>query len=155
MKQLIVIFLITFFAGGQVSAQHGNMNTEKRKEIKEKQKQFIINKLQLTEKEKRDFIPVYEKYTSEREKLYIEKHKAMRNFKQNSLNMSDDELLNLSDKFINIELKSAQLCKKYNEQFKKVLPPVKIILLYQAENEFKKQLIKKMHHKQVNKKKMP
>ncbi len=68
MKQLIVIlFLITFFAGGQVLAQHGNMNAEKRKEIKEKQKQFIINKLQLTEKEKRDFIPVYEKYTSERE----------------------------------------------------------------------------------------
>ncbi len=154
MKHIIFSLFTIFLLSGNIFAQPGpGMNAQKRKEIKEMQLKFIINKLQLTEKEKKEFIPVYKRFTSEREKLFTEKHKTMRNFKQNSLNMSDKELLELADKFVNINLQLAQSEKKYNEEFKKVLPPIKIILLYQAENEFKKELIKKMHHKQM--KKMP
>ncbi|MCD6555868.1 MAG: hypothetical protein DRI94_05810 [Bacteroidetes bacterium] len=152
MKHTIFSLLIIFLISGHLFAQPG-MNAQKRKEIKEMQLKYIINKLQLTNKEKNEFVPIYKNFTAEREKFFTEKHKTMRNFKQNSLNMSDQDLLNLADKFVNIDLQLAQLDKQYNEKFKKVLPPIKIILLYQAENEFKRELIKKMHHKQM--KKMP
>ncbi len=156
MKYSITALLIFFVLSGQIFAQPGHgMNSQKRKEIKEMQLNFIINKLQLTEKEKKEFVPVYKMFCNEREKLFQAKHKNMRNFKQNSLNMSDEELLTLSDKFVNIDLQLAELSKQYNEKFKKVLPPIKIILLYQAENEFKRNLIKKMHRKQMNKKMPP
>ena len=155
MKHTIFSFLIIFFIAGQTFAQSGpGMNTQKRKEIKEMQLKFIVNKLQLTDKEKTEFVPLYRKMSDEREDLFMQKHKAMRNFKQNSLNMSDAELLALVDKFVDIDIQLAQLNKQYNEKFKKVLPPIKIILLHQAEMEFKKELIKKMHHKQ-GKKNMP
>jgi len=147
MKNTIFSLLIIFLISGHLFAQPG-MNAQKRKEIKEMQLKYIINKLQLTDKEKNEFVPIYKNFTVEREKFFTEKHKTMRNFKQNSLNMSDQDLLNLADKFVNIDLQLAQLDKQYNEKFKKVLPPIKIILLYQAENEFKRELIKKMHHKQ-------
>ncbi len=146
MKHVTVFSFILIFFTGQLLAQPG-MNPQKRKEIKEMQLQFIKNKLQLTDKENKEFIPAYKSYTEKKEKLYTEKHKMMRNFKQNSLNMSNNELLQLTDKFVNIDLKLAQLDKQYNEEFKKVLPPIKIILLYQAENEFKRELLRKMHHK--------
>jgi len=150
MKRILFSFLIIFFLGGHVFAQPGQgMNAQRRKEIKEMQLKFIINKLQLTNKEKNEFVPLYKKYSSEREKLFMEKHKTMQNFRQHSLNMSDEELLALSDKFVDINLQLAQLNKQYNEKFKKVLLPVKIILLYQAENEFKRELIKKMQHKKI------
>ncbi len=152
MKHTIFSLLIIFLISGHLFAQPG-MNEKKRKEIKEMQLNYVINKLQLTDKENTEFVPIYKKFSTEREKLFSEKHKTMRNFKQNSLNMSDQDLLNLADKFVNIDLQLAQLDKQYNEKFKKVLPPIKIILLYQAENEFKRELIKKMHHKQM--KKMP
>lgn len=156
MKHILFSFLTIFILSGHVFAQPGpGMNAQKRKEIKEMQLKFIINKLQLTDKEKNEFVPLYNTYSSEREKLFTEKHKTMHNFKQNSLNMSDEELLALSDKFVDIDLRLAQLDKQYNEKFKKVLPPVKIILLYQAENDFKRELIKKMHHRQQMTKKMP
>ena len=156
MKHIIFSFFTILFLGGQIFAQPGpGMNAQKRKEIKAMQLKFIMTKLQLTEKEKSEFVPLYKTYSSEREKLFSEKHKTMRNFKQNSLNMSDEELLALSDKFVNIDFKIAELSKQYNEKFKKVLPPIKIILLYQAENEFKRNLIKKMHRKQMNKKMPP
>jgi len=38
----------------------------------------------------------------------------------------------------------AQLGNEYHQKFKKVLPPVKLILLYKADHDFKKQLLKKM-----------
>ncbi|MCF6183762.1 MAG: hypothetical protein L3J56_03890 [Bacteroidales bacterium] len=150
MKHILFFSLILFLLTGQVFAQPG-MNPQKRKEIKEMQLKFIINKLQLTEKEKKAFIPVYKTFTAKRESLFFEKHKVMRNFKQNSLNMSNDDLLNLADKCVNINSRLAQLYKQYNEEFKKVLPPIKINLLYQAESEFKRNLIRKMHHKQGRK----
>ena len=152
MKNIIFLFLIILFTTGQIIAQPGpKMNTQKRKEIKEMQLKFIVNKLQLTDKEKSEFVPLYKNMSDEREKLFMQKHKIMRNFKQNSLNMSDEELLNLSDKLTDIDIRTAQLNKQYNEKFKKVLPPIKIILLYQAEHEFKKELLKKMHHKKGRK----
>jgi len=154
MKYIIFFILTIFFLHGYTFAQPGSgMNAQKRKEIKEMQLKFVINKLQLTEKEKKEFVPIYKNFMTEREKLYTEKHKNMRSFKQNSLNMSQKELLTLADKFCDIDLRLAQLNKQYNEKFKKVLPPIKVILLYQSENEFKRELIKKMHRKQT--KKMP
>jgi len=154
MKHIISSTLIIFFFTGHTFAQPGpGMNAQKRKEIKEMQLKFVINKLQLTEKEKKEFVPIYKNFMTEREKLYTEKHKNMHNFKQNNLNMSPEDLLTLIDKFSDIDLRLAQLNKQYNEKFKKVLPPIKIILLYQSENEFKRELIKKMHRKQT--KKMP
>ena len=150
MKHTLFFPLILFLLTVQAFAQPG-MNPQKRKEIKEMQLKFIINKLQLTEKEKAEFIPVYKTFTAKRESLFFEKHKTMRNFKQNRLNMSNNDLLNLADECVNINFRLAQLDKQYNEEFKKVLPPIKIILLYQAENEFKRDLIRKMHHKQDGK----
>ncbi len=146
MKISLLTLISIFLVNGTIFGQPG-LNSQKRKEFKEMELKFIVNKLQLTDKEKKEFVPIYSKFCDERESLFVKKHQAMRNFKQNSLNMSDKELLKLSDELADIDIRLAQLNKQYNDKFKTVLPPIKIILLYQAEHEFKKELLKKVHRK--------
>jgi len=142
---ILTLLLITFFSGN-FFAQGGNPHG-KREEIKKMQIEFIITELQLTEKEKKEFIPIYKEFSDKKEILFQKKRKNMQNFRQNGLNMTDDELTKLADLFVDIDVQIAQLGKTYNEKFKQVLPPLKIILLHKAEHEFKKELIRKIKHK--------
>ncbi|MCF6366477.1 MAG: hypothetical protein L3J35_09790 [Bacteroidales bacterium] len=141
---ILTILLLTFFSV-QFFAQAGHF--QKREEIKKKQIEFISTELQLTEKEKKEFIPIYKEFSDKKEALFQKKRSNMRNFHHNGLNMSNDELTKLADFFVDIDIQLAELGKKYNDKFKKVLPPMKIILLHKAEHEFKRELIKKIKHK--------
>lgn len=145
MKRLTYTILTIIFFAGSTFAQ-GGKHFEKREEIKKKQIEFIVKELQLTEKEKKGFIPLLTEFNDKREALHMKKRKNMRNFHQNSLNMSDEDLTKLGDLLVDIDIQIAQLGKTYYEKYKTVLPPMKIILLRKAEIEFKRQLIKKVGH---------
>lgn len=153
MKNTILILIIFLFSG-TIFSQPGR-NFAKHEEIKKKQIEFIINELQLTEKEKKEFVPIYNSYNIKREALHMKKRKNMRNFHRNSLNMTNEELIKLSDLFVDIDIQIAQLGKSYNEKFKSVLPPLKVILLHKAEQEFKRQLIQTLKHKGYGQKNRP
>jgi hypothetical protein len=122
-----------------------DFNPAKREEIKKQQIIFIAQELQLTEKEKKEFLPLFLEYDKKREELHLQKRNMMHNFMLNNLNMSNEELTGIVDKLIDFDNKDAQLNKEYYEKFKKVLPPLKIILLYHAEMEFKKMVLKQAH----------
>ncbi len=145
MKHTILISIILLLSISGFSQQ--GRKFEKKEEIKKMQLEFIISELQLTEKEKKAFIPIYTAYKNNCEILHQKKRKNMRNFHQNSLNMTNSELTNLSDLLVNTDIQIAELGKTYNEKFKTVLPPLKVILLHKAEQEFKRQLIKSIKNK--------
>ena len=92
-------------------------------------------------------MPLYKEFDQKRENLHDERRKMMRNFQQNSLNMSNDDLNALIDKFVNIEIQLAQVGKVYINKFKEVISPMKIILLQHAENEFKRMILQHAHNK--------
>jgi hypothetical protein len=144
MKTLIIVSLILSFFITSSYSQY-DLNPGKREEIKKQELLFIAQELQLTEKEKIDFLPVYMEYDKKREDMHMQKRTMMHNFMLNNLNMSNEELTGIVDKLIDFDNKDAQLTKEYYEKFKKVLPPLKIILLYHAEMEFKKMVLKQAH----------
>ncbi len=146
MKTTINILILIIFFGNTISAQ-GEKHFQKRNEFLKKQIEYIVSQLQLTEKEKKEFIPLLKELNAKKEKLFIEKRNKMHYFYKNSLNMSDKELTDLADFLAQNNLQQAKLGKEYNEKFKTVLPPIKIVLLYKAEQQFKKMLFKKMKHK--------
>ena len=145
MKTTIYILIALFFSIN-VFAQ-GGKHHQKRKEIMKKQVEFIISKLQLTEKEKKDFIPLYKEYANKKEALHQQKRESMQAFKKNNLNMSDEELTNLADMLVNTDIQIAELGKTYHNKYKLVLAPIKIILLHKAEQQFKRELFKHMKRK--------
>lgn len=146
MKQLLSIIITILILSGQAYAQGGNYQ-QKREDIRKKKYFFIVKELQLTDKEKKEFMPLYKEFDQKRENLHDERRKMMHNFQQNSLNMSNDDLNALIDKFVDIEIKSAQLGKVYINKFKEVISPMKIILLQHAENEFKRMILRHAHDK--------
>jgi len=146
MKTLTYTLLLTIFISVNAFSQ-GGKHMQKRNEIMKKQIEFVISELQLTEKEKKEFVPIFKDFNLKKEEFYSEKRKRMFSFHKNSLNYSDADLTDLADFLVNTDLKLAELGKIYNEKFKKVLPPMKVILLHKAEHEFKRKLIKKMKHK--------
>jgi len=148
MKQILTISTILLIFTVQVFAQGGKFY-EKREDIKKKKYAFIIKELQLTEKEKQEFMPLFKEYDEKRENLHDQRRKLMKNFKHNSLNMTDEELNVIIDKFVETDIKLAELGKIYTERFKKVISPMKIILLHHAENEFKREILKHAHNKKT------
>ena len=58
--------------------------------------------------------------------------------------ISDKEALEMADGQIIQAQQILDLRKKYHIEFKKVLPPKKLLKLYQAEKEFKKFLLKEI-----------
>ena len=146
MKKILTLIISILILSGQAYAQEGNYH-QKREDIRKKKYAFVIKELQLTDKEKKDFMPMYQEFDRKREEIHMEKRKMMHNFKQNSLNISDDELNMLIDEFVNIDIKLAQLGKIYTNKFKDLIPPMKIILLHHTENQFKRMLLKHAHNK--------
>ena len=71
----------------------------------------------------------------------------MRYAAQNESNMSDDELTSTADKLVKSFVDEAQMTVSFNENLKKVLPPAKVIKLYQIENQYKQQLLRELNQR--------
>ncbi|MDZ4666943.1 MAG: hypothetical protein SGJ00_03565 [bacterium] len=105
---------------------------------------FITQKLDLSAEEAQKFWPVYNKYSDEQENS----RKAFRGKVMEEL-ADVDKMSNAdADKALNdmIAFRSAEveLTKKYMAEFKRVLPTQKVVKLFVAEQQFKKELLKQL-----------
>lgn len=100
---------------------------------------FITNKLDLTAEEAQKFWPVYNSYQAEWMNL-MRKRKDARTKK----NIDPDDKISAD---LEYESKMLALKKKYRALYSKVIPSQKILLLYQAEREFREHLIKQLNHR--------
>jgi hypothetical protein len=108
---------------------------------------FITNKLELTAKEAQTFWPLYNEYNSKIEKLRKSKKSDFDELKNKSENITDKELEAFINEVFSSKQKELDLQKEYYEKYAKVLPVKKVALLYQAENQFKRELLRKIKEK--------
>src|ERR1035437_8105011 len=74
----------------------------------------------------------------------LEKLKLNRNFNQNESSLSDNQLEEMGDKYVDCLVQESNLAVVFHKKLKEVLPPVKVILYYQAENQYKVQLLNEL-----------
>ncbi len=118
---------------------------EHKKEMIEAMKTgFITKELDLSPEEAQKFWPVYNQYEKEMKALQEAHRTKMKNAKENIDQMSDKDVEVLVDDYIVEQQKELDVKKKYNGEFKKVLPIKKVGKLYHAEDKFKKELLEKM-----------
>jgi len=137
---LLVAFLListTFFAQGPGSNFH--KNSEK---IKAMKVEYITTKLDLTPAEAEKFWPVYNEFIDKMQTLAKARRKKMQANKDKDL--SDDEINNLIEFNFSTDQKMLDLKREYDKKYKSVLPVQKVGKLYQAEMEFKHELLRKM-----------
>jgi hypothetical protein len=109
---------------------------------------FITEKLQLSPKEAQTFWPIYNEYEAKKQAIQDEELKTTNYYTQLGDKMSEKEASEISDKLISYQKREAQLAEEYNAKFKTVLPATKVLKLYQAEVQFKRQLLKRLREGQ-------
>ncbi len=105
---------------------------------------FFTKKLNLTSREAEKFWPVYNEYQRQKNQIQLEKASLIRNFNQNEGSLSDNQLTEIGDKLVATFVEESSLQVAFHKKLKEVLPPAKVISFYQAENQYKAQLLNEL-----------
>lgn len=128
-----------------LAAQPGQMRGRQAFEQVEAEKiAFFTRFMDLTSEEAKDFWPVYDDFQNQRNQLVWERQSLSRQFAGNYEDLSADESEDIADRFIGLQVKESDLISEYHSRFKEILPPKKVMRLYQAENEFRTRLLRRI-----------
>jgi len=105
---------------------------------------FFTKRLNLTPQEAEKFWPVYNEFQAK--KIHTQQERALiaQTVNVNGSTMSEKELIDLGDKWVDLEVQEARLSQEFHIKVKTILPPMKIVRLYQAENQYKLQLLNEL-----------
>jgi hypothetical protein len=143
MKRKTICFILTaIFFTMNIAAQNANLEKLNAYKIG-----FLTKRLNLTSKEAEKFWPVYNEFQDNKNKIQVERQEINKNFNLNELNMSDKEMTETADRLISLELREASLAQEFHNKIKNVLPPVKVLRLYQSENQYRLQLLKELQER--------
>ena len=143
MKNGCIILVLALFSTVELSAQNANQERLNAYKIA-----FFTQRLGLSSKDAEKFWPLYNEYQEKKNIIQQERALLTRKFNLNGDTMTDDELSKQGDRYIELEVEEAALSKEFHNKVKVILPPRKILKLYQAENQYKLQLLKELQDRQ-------
>lgn len=141
MKYLIhlLLLLICFTAEAQ---KRDNI----RERVASQRIAFITNKLSLSPEEAQKFWPVYNKFTLEIEEVRKDINSSRKISNEQFSSMSEKEIEKYLEQTLNQQQMLIDLQRKYQTELKGAIPVQKIAMLYKAEFEFKKELLKRIRN---------
>jgi len=148
----IIIFLLIILIYPVTKSVGQNTNLEKLNNYKIG---FFTKRLNLTSEEAEKFWPVYNEYQGQRNQIQLEKMKLNRTFNQNESTLSDKQLEEMGDKYVDCIVQESALAVTFHKKLKTVLSPAKVIMYYQAENLYKVQLLNELQNQRQQQKLRP
>ena len=106
--------------------------------------------LRLSPQEAKAFWPVFDEYQKKLKDIQLQEKRERNQAVKNWTTLTDAEASQLLDKMIEFEQKQIDLKKQYIEEFKKVIPVKKVLLLRKAELQFKKALLEKIKNAETD-----
>ncbi len=144
-KAVFSLIWVSILAISHISAQ--NPEFEK---INSYRIGFFTKRLDLNSSEAEKFWPVYNEFQDQRRQILEERIKLIREFNQNEKSLSDNQMAEMGDKLAGIIAKESELALTFHKKLKEALPPAKVIRFYQAENQYKAQLLNELQNRQQN-----
>ena len=142
MKKVFIIMVVlniafTLTANAQ---RHDKFDFDK---FKAEKISYITEAIELTPEEATKFWPIYNEF--EKKKFeYMNQRRELENYlKENKKKLSDKELIDSINKLSSLPVKEGELNLEYNKEFLKILSPLKVVELYEAEEGFRRYLFKK------------
>lgn len=154
----VIGLAIALMLGTGLMAQQAPVDQKQKKEQREERMEkfkamkveYITSKLALTSEEAEKFWPVYNEFMEQMHSLEMKRKKTMREAMKKE-EVSDKEMLALIELNFSTDQKILDLRKQYDAKFKEVLSVQKVGKLYMAEEQFKREVMRKMkHHKSEN-----
>jgi hypothetical protein len=143
---LLLVFFLNILTGKAQNRIMGNgpQPQPQRERIDAQKIAFITDQLQLTPDEAQKFWPVYNQFNTQKEDLTRDFMKGIFKFRNNEDAMTDKDAVELADSYIKHAQKMVDLQKEYHLKLKEVLPPKKLLKLYDVEREFQRLLLKRL-----------
>lgn len=141
MKPFSILFLMLASLPLAGLAQDDELGGRRDERIEAYRIAFLTRRMALTAQESQSFWPVYNQYQGELEKVRQEARGKNQAIRQSMLSGSDGEVEKLLDELVALRRKEYEVSQKFHGEFKRVLPIRKVAILYQAEQEFRKELI--------------
>lgn len=155
MKKILVIAASLFLLSSALYAQSGQgerMNKGERKEKVEAMKiAYLTNQLDLTPTEAQQFWPVFNEYETKIQAIRQSRRKDKKEGSDNLDQLTDKEVEALIDSEVGFRQKELDVLKEYHAKFKAVLPIRKVAKLYRAQEDFKRELLKKIQERKGEK----
>lgn len=136
-----ILSIVTILLLSLITSYAQNPNREK---LEAYRIGFFTKKLNLTSGEAEKFWPIYNDYQKQRNSLQQDRRELIRDFNQNESTLSDKELMEIGDKLINTFSEESEMAQTFHKKLKEVFPPAKVIRYYQAENQWKVQLLNEL-----------
>lgn len=125
-------------------SQEMNELNERRKRMQTRKIAFVSNSLEISPKQSESFWPIYNVYSSELKSIYLKKKKVRRNYMLNKQSMNDIDLGLVIDSLFNLDQEYLDLKIKYVKQFSNIISNKQMFELYIIEENFKKDLLRKI-----------
>jgi len=142
MRQLFRILIVFIFIALGAKAYSQTDDTEKA--LKAEKVAFLTKKLDLTQDEAKKFWPLYDEYWEKKIKILNDRRKLADDFIQNINNITDKEAVDYARRYVVSQKRESDLIAEYNKLLLQILPPKKVMLLYQSNYEFKNYLLQKV-----------
>jgi len=135
------LLLTSVYVAAQSQYQRGRGDFE---QVEAERIAFITRYLELTSDEAKKFWPVYDDFRNRRELLSQERQAISRSFQRSYRNIGEKEAEEIADRYIALQVQETALAEEYHKKFKSVIPPGKVMRLYEAENIFRMQLLRRV-----------
>ena len=142
MKQLVVLlsFAIGFTQIG--FSQDKELELSKREKLEALKIAHITEKLALTPDEAQTFWPLFNEMEGKMKAIRKARRKNRKDTKANHDLLSDKELMAAVEAELDFEQQELDVKKEYNNKFSTILPIKKVVLLHEAQEGFKRRLLK-------------
>ena len=140
--KLLIIITLPMFIFSQEKNQINRDEMHKR--MKSRKIAFISDQLNFTPDKAQVFWPIYNQYTSELNSIVDDKKKLMENYKNNASSMNDEDLGKIISNFFDLDQRYLDLKIKYVKRFSKIISNKQLFELYNAEESFKKDLLRRI-----------
>ncbi|MCY1722810.1 hypothetical protein OU798_20855 [Prolixibacteraceae bacterium Z1-6] len=150
MKNIIILFTISLLALNQmvVFAQPGNQGRDKEhqerwEKYRSEKIAFLTTNLDLSPEEAQKFWPIYNEMDKEKSEAQMRRRELEQKVHNAEASLSDKQIIKLTREYAGNMEQEGALSTKYNEKFLSILPPQKVLKLYQVENDFRMYMFKK------------
>ena len=137
MKQKLnyILTLILFFSSLSLLAQRPTLDEIKAK-LRADKVAYLTTRIDLTPDEAEKFWPVYNEFDNKRVDIQMARFNLERKITHSKDTLTDDDIIKFIKEYNSNKLEEEELNVKYYERFLKILPPKKVLSLYQVEKEF-------------------
>ncbi|NQU85248.1 MAG: hypothetical protein HQ541_05760 [Mariniphaga sp.] len=145
--KILSVILVVFAFISTANAQRRGPSEEESEKFRAKKISFLTEQLELTPKEAEKFWPIYNQAEKENWEAQTKRREIENRVQKENGNLTDKEIIALTKEMVETHKAEALVREKYNKKYLDVLPPKKILKLYQAEHQFLRQMLREFRNR--------